>query len=81
MYDRRESDAGLAVIQTEVLHMKGDLHKMREDLEKHIEKTSSGLERLEDKLERAMERVDQRFLWLIGGIASTLMAILSDKLF
>ena len=81
IYERRESDAALAVIQTEVLHMQGDLNKMREDLEKHIERTNAGLERLEDKVERGMERFDERFMWLLGGILSTLLAILSDKLF
>ncbi len=80
-YDRRESDATLAVIQTEVNHMQGDLDKMREDLEKHIERTSQALQRLEDKLESGLERFDQKFLWIASGIFTLLITLLSDKFF
>lgn len=80
-YDRRETDVALGVIQTEMHHMKEDLDKMREDLEKHIERTSQGLQRLEDKLEKGLERFDQKFLWIAGGIFTLLITLLSDKLF
>ena len=82
MYDRRENDRVLDMVRDDIRSIREvEIMSIRDDIKTQQEKLETGLGRLEDKLERAMERMDAKFLWLIGGILSTLMAILSDKLF
>lgn len=82
MMDRRESDRVLDMVRDDIRIIREvEIMSIRDDLKTQQEKLETGLGRLEDKLERAMERMDAKFLWLIGGILSTLVAILSDKLF
>ena len=82
MMDRRESDRVLDMVRDDIRIIREvEIMSIRDDIKTQQEKLETGLGRLEDKLERAMERMDAKFLWLIGGILSTLMAILSDRLF
>ena len=82
MMDRRESDRVLDMVRDDIRIIREvEIMSIRDDIKTQQEKLETGLGRLEDKLERAMERMDAKFLWLIGGILSTLLAILSDKLF